>query len=155
MKPNHREIYYALKRVLIVALLAMGIWILARTRSSPEPDSKAFSSRQLDSDRQIVWVNADSLAGLLNRLQKEQSTVFRWKDEDQQFVFQSLSDKPFNDLFLDGEYISRFDSVRNTGVEKQPSGYGFQLPTKTKSSRRFVRMPAEIMHSIQLQTANH
>lgn len=151
MKPTRKEMLYALKRISLIVLLAMGVLFMTRARSL---GTKEFSEKNVDPNRQIAWVKADSLSVLLNRLFKQQPTVFQWKDEGDQFVFTALDDKPFNSLFLDGEYLSRFDNVANAAVEKSKTGYGFRLTVEQKAGSRFVRMPAEIMHSIQLQSTN-
>lgn len=54
-------------------------------------------------------------------------------------------------FFFDGEYISRFNDIRNAGVKKRNTEGSFSLPIEKNAGIRYVRIPAEIMQSIQLQ----
>ena len=148
---NKKEIKFIASKIII---LFMVVGIIAYL-TKPQPPKKDFavevSEKMLSETRQILWIKVDSLTSYLSKIDKQQPNVFSIADEDNRLVFRSLDEKPFNNIFLDGEYLSRFDKVSNSGIEKTESTHGFSLPIKKKSDIRFVIMPTEIIHSIQLQ----
>lgn len=148
---NKKEIKAILAKILILGFIVVMIWYLTQAKPSPPTTTVSLSANNLSDTRQIVWVKVDSIVKYLQEIKTQQPNVFEIEEDGNKLIFRSLDEKPFNTIFLDGEYLSRFDNVTNTGISKIKSGYGFSLPVEKKSDNRFVRIPTEIIHSIQLQ----
>ena len=148
---NKKEIKFIASKIIILFMVVGVIAYLTKPQPPKKDLAVEVSEKMLSETRQILWIKVDSLVGYLSKIDKQQPNIFSVKDEDNRLVFKSLDEKPFNNIFLDGEYLSRFDKVSNSGIEKTESTYGFSLPIKKKSGIRFVIMPTEIIHSIQLQ----
>lgn len=148
---NKKEIKAIMEKILILGVFGGVIFYLSQAKPSPPTTTVSLSAHKLSDTRQIVWVKVDSLVKYLQEIKTQQPNVFKIEEDGNELIFLSLDEKPFNTIFLDGEYLSRFDNVTNTGISKIKSGYGFSLPVEKKTDSRFVRIPTEIIHSIQLQ----
>lgn len=148
---NKKEIKVILAKILILGFFVGVIFYFTQEKPSSSTTNVFLSANNISDTRQIVWVKVDSLVKYLQEIKTQQPNVFEIEEDGNELIFRSLDEKPFNTIFLDGEYLSRFDNVTNTGISKIKSGYGFSLPVEKKSDSRFVRIPTEIIHSIQLQ----
>jgi hypothetical protein len=148
---NKTEIKTIVVRTLFVMIIAATILFFTRpTQATPE-SKPVLTEKNLSDNRQVLFVAVDSLVNLLTDIQQEQPNVFEIENDGSRLSFIAFDEKPFNAVFLDGEYLSRFDNIGNTGIEKLKSQKGFSLALIRKADTQYVRIPSEIMHSIQLQ----
>jgi hypothetical protein len=148
---NKTDIKAISYRLLFLAIFTGVILYFTQTKQSVPDTNPSLSAKTFSATRHIVFVRVDSLRSFLEKIQEEQPEVFELEEDNGKLVIRSLDEKPFNAIFLDGEYLSRFDNIANTGISKLKSEAGFSLPIEKKSGISFVRMPTEIIHSIQLQ----
>src|SRR6218665_2305247 len=142
---NKADIKTIVYRLLFLIVVVGVVLYFTKARQSVLDAKPSLSGKVLSDTRQVVFVNADSLKSFLNKIQQEQPNVFEVEEDNHKLIIRALDEKPFNTIFLDGEYISRFDNIENTGIEKLKSAAGFSLPIEKKSSVSFVRIPTEII----------
>lgn len=148
---NKLEIKAIFIRVLLISLIIGLVLFFTKAKQSTLDSTPSLSAKSLSENRQILRINADSLISFLNKIQQEQPNVFEVENDGNSLNINSLDIKPFNAIFFDGEYISRFNDIRNAGVKKRNTEGSFSLPIEKNAGIRYVRIPAEIMQSIQLQ----
>lgn len=143
---NKKELkFIALKLVVAGCFGAILLYLGKSSFSNTENDDSENISKE---NREIVWVKSDSLMKYLDVLNNNHPETFEVEASGSKITFRALDEKPFNTLFLDGEYVSQFDKNENFGLKKIDNGYGFSLKVEEKNNVPFVKMPAEIMQSI-------
>lgn len=145
---NKKEITMAFRNVLFCVVLGGVILLLGKTRNSVTEEPLSVFNDKFSESREIVWVKSDSLLKLLDEIKTKQPGVFEIEDSDSKIVFRALDEKPFNAIFLDGEYISRFNEKQGLGIKKIDNSYGFSVDVEEKKDIPFAKMPAEVMQSI-------
>ena len=136
-----------------LALATTGIWYTTRPIDPAAGPPTGLNADHLDPERQVIWVRADTLRRLLNDLKATQPGVFDYRLNTDRLELRCATgaEKSFNKLFLDDEYLSRFDKIRDAPVEKLPTGYGFALTVQKKRGTACVRLPAEVLQSLMVQ----
>lgn len=148
---NKIELKFILIRVVLVLIVAAILLFFTKPKQATLESTSVLTEKTLSDNRQILFVEADSLISLLTEIRQEQPNIFDIENDGSRLSFIAYDEKPFNLIFLDGEYLSRFENIGNTGIENLKSRKGFSLPIITKADKQYVRIPAEIMQSIQLQ----
>ncbi len=114
--------------------------------SEPAPAEKNIADNRLE-----LYVAADTLVSIIESINKDRPNVFELERKRTKLLFFVVDEKPFNTIFLDGEYLTAFHDSSKNGIEKMENQKGFSLAVVTIKGRQYVRIPSEIMHSIQLQ----
>src|SRR5688572_6486414 len=113
---NKIELKAILTRILFVLVIAACLLFFTKPKQARLDSKPVLTQKSLSDNRQVILVVADSLVNLLTEIQQEQPDVFEVENDGNLLSFIAYDEKPFNLIFLDGEYISRFENIGNTGI---------------------------------------
>lgn len=146
MKP--RTDVKTIVQVGIACFVMLGLLLWAsKPTASQLPSARELSTKRLDPDRQIVQVRLDSLTLLLNQLQ---GNAFRWRADDSNLSFEAQERKDFNQFLLDGNDLTIYQDVEGSPLRIREDGNGFSVPIRQQNGIRYVTMPADLVHNLQL-----
>jgi hypothetical protein len=145
-----KELRYIVFRIVPLLALTGGILYCHRPIADTGFDKKALSQDEFHEVRQVIWVNADSLLVLIKKIQEKEPHAFTIKTGGSEWTVTAKDTRAFERIFLDGEPLSNWDVGRNPSIDKLEGGQGFSVKAKTIHGSPFVRLPAEIMQSIQI-----
>lgn len=140
--------------ILIIGLAAvMGLlsW-LGKGTVAPALTTKTLKADTLDTERQLLTIQADSLLGLIKKLQTRNERVFNCEVDGDELTISGEAEqqKAFNRIFLNDASLSSFAKIQNTQLEINTEAYQFTMPIHTYQGVRFVTIPAEVMQSMLL-----
>lgn len=144
------ELSFGLFRLLMLGTL--GLFIVYMHPSLPERPfvGRALQANRLDEERQTLWVRADSLQQLVQRIANREPGVFSQTLTRSNWEVVGTDSRAFDRIFLDGEPLTNWASLENRLIEPNDKGYGFSAPIIRKNKINYVHLPAEIIHSLQL-----
>ncbi|SOD96432.1 hypothetical protein [Spirosoma fluviale] len=152
MKPTtdlSRVLHYGILLVFVIGLI---LWF-SRPLPGSLPPARSLAENKLDTERQTLLLRVDSLATLLNTLQR--SGVFAWADEGNKLQIDNQGDiKQFEQLFLMGYALPDFTKLQHNPIKAAANGQGFSLPVTEQKGVRLVRLPAHMVQSMQLYEHN-
>ena len=145
MKSKKKEILFITKCMAPVLIVASFIlyWSSSNFNAGRLPKTKVYSSKTLDPDRQIIWINVDSVKTLLKEL-PEGKIVLR--DESDYLMFEAIDQEEFNRILLDNAYLSTFKLLDNPVITVEKNG--FSAPIEIKNDTRYVQLPTEVVYSL-------
>ncbi len=145
---NNKEFKLVIFKLLMLGSICGGLVFFGVGKISKIEDTEEVSKKLFSENREVIWVKSDSLLKYLDILKTSQPNVFEIEKSNSEITFRALDEKPFNTVFLDGEYISRYEKKHNLGIKKLSNGYGFSLKIEEKNNVLFVKIPAEVIQSI-------
>ena len=145
-----KELRYLVFRIVPLLFLTAGVWYCHQPVTDFDFDKNKMTPEQFHEARQVVWVNADSLQNLISKIEEKEPDAFSVKTGTSEWTFAAKNTRAFERIFLDGEPLSNWDTKRNPSIEKSEDEQEFSVKAKTINGITFVRMPAEIIQSIQI-----
>lgn len=136
----------------IILLLGMGFlgFLLMPSldhNSEHDFDDTFIVKNQLVPDRQIVSIRVDSLLLLTEQLSVSYRNLFEVTVDKEFSIMNTGKAILFNEVFLDRKDLSGFEVLSNNPISIT-TGYGFNVPIKTKESISYVDLPVEIVQSM-------
>ena len=147
---KERQIFALLIGLMLVVTVAL-LW-MGRTTTAPPFETKNLRRDTLDTERQIIDVQADSLLGLIKRLHQRHSAVFSYSPDKTELMIrcEKGQESAFNRLFLNDATLSSYAKVQQTQMEIDLKANKFTLPLITQRKQRYATIPAEILQSMLL-----
>ena len=133
------------------AVIGLLTW-LGKGTVAPTLTIKTLKADTLDTERQLLSIQADSLVGLIKKLQTRNEQIFNYEEEVDALTISSEAEqqKAFNRIFLNGASLSSFAKIQNTQLNIDTEAYQFSMPIHKYQGVRFVTIPAEVMQSMLL-----
>ena len=148
------EFRYGLLRIIPLLLVAGCVLYYHQLVPDDGFEKKNLKPEDFYLTRQVIWVNVDSLALLINEIEKKEPNIFTVTIEDTKWIATAENPKAFERIFLDGEPLSNWKGTVENDIEKLKDRYGFSARIKAEGNFRFVQLPAEIIQSLQIQLAD-
>lgn len=144
------EIIYIVSRLAAVFVIVLAICWSHRPKKDAGFKEKKMSLSEFRNDRQMLWINRDSLMTIITPLEKAEPGIFSWKSDNSKAEFTGVNKKRFERIFLSGEPLANWtdDLPENFTIGKD--GMGFSAPVKLIGKEYYVCLPAEIIQSLQL-----
>ena len=146
---HRKEIRYITLRTALLASLAAVVWYCHRPTSGTDLADKPFAPQEFHREREVVHVRADSLAALIGKIQENDKNAFTF-EPGSEWTFYAKDRKAFERIFLDGEALADWNTEQRPSLQKLKDNAGFSVQTEKVNGVSYVKLPAEIMQSIQI-----
>ena len=140
--------------IFLLVLIIVCLTVASRETLAPVISGKTLKPDTLDSGRQVIEVQVDSLIGLLRKLRAGNETVFTYQYSHSKLVIRCKPEMQttFNRIFLNESNLESFSAIENSSLDVDVHDYEFAMQVKTYRGVQFVKMPAEVMQSMLLST---
>jgi hypothetical protein len=129
---------------LLLLLTALLLFLSRPTPGRLDP-IRQLNQTRLDPERQLVRVRLDSLTTLLRALPQGTLT---WADETDRLAVRTNDSERLNAALFDHKSVATYASSKDSPV--RTDGAGFSVPIEQKGEVRYVLLPADVLHSLQL-----
>lgn len=149
---KRHDTFFLLLLSFVLLLAGVGLWWRSHGVDAPLMPTQTFRLDSLDTERQLLEIKADSLVGLIQRLQQTNEGVFMIENENKSIEIKSKPGREtaFNRLFFNDESLQTFAKVKNNGLNITLDSYQFAISKYELGDAVYAKVPVEVLQSMLL-----